>query len=71
MLLSKNLALGKHIPKEYYLKSKEKQKVMFKSQNPNLFLTLNMMLDNMFRDTLFDVVYLLVNALDKCNKDSD
>jgi hypothetical protein len=71
MLLSKNLALGKHIPEEYRLKSKEKRKVMFESQNPNLFSTLNMMLDDMLRDALFDAVYLLVDALDECDKDSD
>ncbi|KAJ5157505.1 Pfs NACHT and WD domain protein [Penicillium canariense] len=71
MLLCKNLVLSKHIPEEYRLKSKEKRKVMLDSQNPNLFSTLKMMLENILGGAPFDRVYLLVDGLDECDKDSD
>lgn len=70
MLLKNKIALSKHIPDEYRLKSKEKRKAMFEAQNRNLFPTLTTMLDDMLSDAQFDAAYLLVDALDEC-QDSD
>ncbi|OWT43263.1 Pfs, NACHT and WD domain protein [Pochonia chlamydosporia 170] len=66
MLLKNKVALSKHIPDEYRLKSKEKRKAMFEAQNRNLFPILTTMLDDMLSDAELDATYLLLDALDEC-----
>ncbi|KAH0538230.1 hypothetical protein FGG08_005149 [Glutinoglossum americanum] len=70
-LLSENPALGCYIPKEYRLKPKDKRKAMFEESNPNIFSTLKTMLSAILRDTSFEAVYLLVDALDECDRGLD
>jgi hypothetical protein len=70
-LLSRNPALGNHIPEEYRFKSKEKRKAMFEDLSPNIFSTLKTMLNAILRDAHFKTIYLLVDALDECGRDLD
>ncbi|KAH0562762.1 hypothetical protein GP486_002591 [Trichoglossum hirsutum] len=68
-LLNKNHDLGRHIPDEYRTNDKEKRKAMFERSNRNLFTTLKEMLSGMLRDGSLEAVYVLVDALDECDKD--
>lgn len=70
-LLSENPAMGCHIPKAYRLTTKDKRKAMFEESNSYLFDTLKSMLSDILMDANFDTVYLLVDALDECDKDID
>ncbi|KAH8587747.1 hypothetical protein B0O99DRAFT_665263 [Bisporella sp. PMI_857] len=56
-LLSEIPALGCYIPKAYHLATKDKRKAM--------------MLSDVLMNTNFETVYLLVDALDECDKDMD
>ncbi|KAI8630595.1 WD40-repeat-containing domain protein [Xylariaceae sp. FL1651] len=69
-LLSENRALSCYIPAEYRLAAKDKRKSLFES-NLNKFFILKTMLSAMLRDSGFETVYLLIDALDECDKDSD
>jgi len=68
-LLSKNPSLSRYIPKEYRLKAKDKRKAMFGESNSNIFSTLKKMLSGMLMDASFEAVYMLVDALDECDRD--
>ncbi|KAH9209912.1 hypothetical protein DL95DRAFT_476193, partial [Leptodontidium sp. 2 PMI_412] len=70
-LLSENPALGCYIPKAYGLATKDKRKAMFEESNSYLFDILKRMLSDILMDASFEAVYLLVDALDECNKDMD
>ncbi|PGH11683.1 hypothetical protein AJ79_04706 [Helicocarpus griseus UAMH5409] len=59
--------LQKYIPDEYGSKSKDAGKDLF--QGPNTFPTLKMMLSSMLKDSSLETVYILVDALDECDRD--
>ncbi|RYO87579.1 hypothetical protein DL766_008356 [Monosporascus sp. MC13-8B] len=69
-LLSENRTLSRYIPAEYRLAAKDKRKALFES-NSNKFFILKTMLSAMLKDAAFEAIYLLVDALDECDKDSD
>ncbi|RYP27024.1 hypothetical protein DL768_011361 [Monosporascus sp. mg162] len=69
-LLSENRTLSRYIPAEYRFAAKDKRKALFES-NSNRFFILKTMLSAMLKDAGFEAIYLLVDALDECDKDSD
>ncbi|KAF2180113.1 hypothetical protein K469DRAFT_510174, partial [Zopfia rhizophila CBS 207.26] len=70
-LLNRRPTMCKYIPEEYKYNAKEKRKSLFDKSNPNALSVLKSMLSVILRDDAFDVVYILVDALDECDKHSE
>jgi len=68
-LLWNHPTLRKHMPDEYSCKSKDRGKEIL--EGSNTFSILKTMLPAMLRDSRFETVYLLVDALDECDSDSN
>ncbi|KAK5633466.1 hypothetical protein RRF57_009180 [Xylaria bambusicola] len=69
-LLSENPTLSRYIPAEYHLATKDKRRALFES-NSNKFFILKTTLSAMLKDDGFEAIYLLIDALDECDEDSD
>jgi hypothetical protein len=70
-LLNRRPTMYKYIPDVYKHSAKEKRKGLFDQSNLNALSVLKKMLSDILKDDAFDVVYILVDALDECDKYSE